>query len=224
MIKKIINIMLFSILLPLDYSLEDVNPNSNTFGANIGPSYFQNQGQVISMSVFNWETWGSWRALFAQLCDLNNNNTWDTDKVSLIGVGIGSGGSGALDAMLNGASVPWVLDPSENVWDEFLGPNAPRRQIVLLDQNLEKRFQQQYSGALNNTQINELVNIIEQLIDEASILLGDMNADSILNVLDVIILVNMALGTAEIDFNVSWKEIKNNNGVLVDFIWPKKLK
>ena len=56
MIKKIINIMLFSVLLPLDYSLEDVNPNSNTFGANIGPSYFQNQGQVISMSVFNWET------------------------------------------------------------------------------------------------------------------------------------------------------------------------
>ena len=27
-----------------------------------------------------------------------------------------------------------------------------------------------------------------------------------------------------IDFNVSWKEIKNNNGILVDFIWPKKLK
>ena len=30
--------------------------------------------------------------------------------------------------------------------------------------------------------------------------------------------------TIIIDFNVIWKEIKNNNGVLVDFIWPKKLK
>ena len=39
-----------------DFNLEDLNPNSNTFGENIGPSYFQNQGQVISMSVFNWET------------------------------------------------------------------------------------------------------------------------------------------------------------------------
>jgi len=144
------------------------------------------------------------------LCDLNNNNTWDTDKVSLIGVGIGSGGSGALDAMLNGASVPWVLDPSENVWDEFLGPNSPRRQIVLLDQNLEKRFQQQYSGALNNAELNELVTMIEQLIDEASPLLGDMNADSILNVLDVIILVNMALGTAEIDLN---GDMNNDGGI-----------
>ena len=111
----------------------------------------------------------------------------------LIGVGIGSGGAGALDAMLNGASVPWVLDPSEEVWDEFLGPNAPRRQIVLLDQNLEKRFQQQYSGALNNTQLNELVSIIEQLIDEASILLGDMNADNELNILDIVILANLIL-------------------------------
>ena len=26
-----------------------------------------------------------------------------------------------------------------------------------------------------------------------------------------------------IDFNFNWNEIKNNNGSLVDFIWPKKL-
>jgi hypothetical protein len=45
------------------------------------------------------------------LCDLNNNNTWDTDKVSLIGVGIGSGGSGALDAMLNGAQCSLGIRP-----------------------------------------------------------------------------------------------------------------
>ena len=93
---------------------------------------------------------------------MSNNGEWNTDKAVLIGIGTGSGGAGALEGMLNpnnGVEVlsPWVQDPSEEVWDAFLGPNAPRRQIVLLDQNLEKRFQQQYGGAMSTSEKAELL-------------------------------------------------------------------
>ena len=136
------------------------------------------------------------------MCDLSNTGAWDTDKAVLIGIGIGSGGDTGLNGMIDqeGADSPWVQDPSEEVWDQFLGENAPRRQIVLLDHNLEKRFQQQYGGPLNNQEEAELLQAIQNLIDEIP-LLGDMNGDQNLNVLDVIILVNMALGNVEIDLN-----------------------
>ena len=145
---------------------------------------------------------------------MSNNGEWDTDKAVLIGVGTNAGGSGALEGMLNpnnGVEVlaPWVQDPSEEVWDEFLGPNAPRRQIVLLDQNLEKRFQQHYGGAMNDNEKEELLLAIQELIDEIA-LAGDMIGDQILNVLDVIIIVNMALGNAEIDLN---GDMNNDGGI-----------
>ena len=55
-IKNLLIIILsFGILFCLDYSLEDVNPDSETYGIDVGPSYFQSQGQPISMSAFNHE-------------------------------------------------------------------------------------------------------------------------------------------------------------------------
>tara|TARA_A100001037_G_C14595481_1_gene390545 strand:+ start:258 stop:428 length:171 start_codon:yes stop_codon:yes gene_type:complete len=55
--KNIIFILaLFSFLCALDYALEDVNDTSPTFGEIVGPSYFQSEGQVISINYFGWET------------------------------------------------------------------------------------------------------------------------------------------------------------------------
>lgn len=54
--KKILFYILWvNLIFCLDYSLEDVNPNSATFGENVGPSYFQNQNYPISINAFNWE-------------------------------------------------------------------------------------------------------------------------------------------------------------------------
>ena len=52
---------------------------------------------------------------------------------------------------------------------------------------------------------------IEILINELS-LLGDLNGDAILNVLDVILLVNMALGQMEADLN---GDLNGDNGINV---------
>ena len=139
------------------------------------------------------------------MCELSNTNTWDTNKAVLIGIGKALGGDTALNGMINqnGANSPWVQDESGDVWEEFLGDsNAPRKQIVLLDQDLMSRYQFQYSGSsLNNGEVQELLSAIQMLIDEAAILLGDLNGDQNLNVLDIIILVDMTLGGTEIDLN-----------------------
>ena len=77
------------------------------------------------------------------MCDLSNTNAWDTDKAVLIGVGIASGGDAGFNGMIDqeGVIAPWVQDPVKVVWDVFLGENARRRQIVLLDHNLGSSLQ-----------------------------------------------------------------------------------
>ena len=101
-----------------------------------------------------------------------------------------------------GVNSPFVQDLTGDIWEDFLGDaNAPRKQIVLLDSDLNSRYIFQYSGcSLNNSEVTELLGAIQVLVDELSIL-GDLNGDDNLNVLDVIILVNMALGNSEIDLN-----------------------
>ena len=64
------------------------------------------------------------------------------------------------------------------------------------------RYQFQYAGgSLNNQEVQELLSAIQTLIDETNILLGDLNGDQNLNVLDVIILVDMSLGGSDPDLN-----------------------
>ncbi len=212
--KKILFIILsICWIFPLDYSLEDVNETSETFGDFVGPSHFLAQDK-LTITFFAWETWGGWRTVFTQLCDLSNNNAWDTEKAVLVGLGNGSGGQGALDGMagIDGNNAAWVQDPNLETWEEFLGSSsAPRRQVVLLDGNLNKRYQFQYSGGgITNAQEIELLNAIDELINEFSQLQGDMNQDNVLNVLDVIIVVNMALGNIEIDLN---GDMNNDGGI-----------
>jgi len=58
----------------------------------------------------------------------------------------------------------------------------------------------EYTHSGNNTMIARAQKYAIGAFDQ-EIILGDINGDEILNVLDVILIVNMALGTAEIDLN-----------------------
>ena len=53
--KIILAICMITFSLSLDYSLEDVNMTSETFGTIIGPSYFLDQDK-LTMTIFSWET------------------------------------------------------------------------------------------------------------------------------------------------------------------------
>ena len=108
--------------------------------------------------------------MFAQLCELNNSNSWDTEKAQLIGVGIGVGGTSSLNGMVNpsGVNSPWVQDFNYDVWNQLLeGYSLDRKKIVLLDANKERRYVFQYSGGgLNDSEVANLISKIEELVAE----------------------------------------------------------
>lgn len=212
----LIFIIFFTNVFTLDYSLSDVNTTSDSYQEIVGPSYFSDQGKSISINYFGWENWGGWRSIFVQLCNLSNSNTWDTDAAVLIGVGVGAGGNSGLNGIINieGVNAPFVQDETGQVWEDFLGSeDAPRKQVVLLDQDFNHRYQFQYNGAeLNASELNELLGSIQILIEEANFILGDLNSDQILNVLDVILLVSIALGDSEFT-NIG--DMNNDGGINV---------
>lgn len=58
--KYILSLFITAFVFSLDYSLEDVNTTSNTFGQFVGPSYFQadefsDDNKLVSINYFGWE-------------------------------------------------------------------------------------------------------------------------------------------------------------------------
>ncbi len=125
------------------------------------------------------------------MCDLNDSGAWDTDKVVLIGIGIGAGSISSWDV-----TGPWVQDFTMGVWNQFLeGTDGARKKVVLVDSSLERRYIGVYSGSsISDPQLNELYAQIQILIDEMVVVVpGDINGDGELNVVDVISVVNLIL-------------------------------
>ena len=69
----------------------------------------------------------------------------------------------------------------------------------------------EYNLPGNNTMIPRAQKYAVDAFDQ-EIILGDINGDEILNVLDVILIVNMALGTDEVDLN---GDMNNDGGINV---------
>lgn len=125
------------------------------------------------------------------MCDLNDSGAWDTDKVVLIGIGIGAGSISSWNV-----TGPWVQDFTMGVWNQFLeGTDGIRKKVVLVDSSLERRYIGVYSGSsISDPQLNELYAQIQILIDEMVVVVpGDINGDGELNVVDVISVVNLIL-------------------------------
>ena len=113
-----------------DFTLEDINPDSDTFGELIGPSYFTDN--VLVLGFFH-EYWGTCRARFELLNDLYlellSENILD---VKFIGIGKDQYSS-SLDGMLNGRILPWVQDNSSDgypVWSEY---GASQRDVFFIN-------------------------------------------------------------------------------------------
>ena len=152
--------------------------------------------------------------MYTQLCDLSNNNAWDTEKAVIVRSWKWKRRIRSFRCYgdTDGNDAPWVVDSDLETWEDFLGSSsAPREQLVLLDKDLNKRYQFQYPGSgISPSREVELIEAINLLIDEFSMLQGDMNEDSLLNVLDVIIIVNMAIGNLDVDLN---GDMNNDGGI-----------
>ena len=131
---KKIHISLFFCSLALygqgDFNLEDLNPNSDTFGEMIGPDDYLGD---ICIVYFGHEYWGACRSRFGFLNTVYNDLvSMGISDVAIIGVGKDEF-NGTLDGMIDGRILPWVEDVEDDgypVWQDY---DAVQRSTYLLD-------------------------------------------------------------------------------------------
>jgi len=131
-LKKYLLAFIFSTLVfgQNDFSLEDINPLSDTYEQLIGPSYFAENLVVLG---FFHEYWGSCRARFGLLndiyLDIVSENIVD---VKIIGIGKDQYTS-SLDGMINGRVLPWVQDSSSNNYEVWSNFEANQRDVFFIN-------------------------------------------------------------------------------------------
>ena len=171
-----------------DFSLEDINPNSQSFGQIISPSNFESQVSLYYFGHFNWVLCTS---LFGQLSDFSQDlESNGIENVNCIGIGKDNFIS-SLSNWTNGNSIPIVADSSPfSVWSDW---EAGQRDLFIVDTNGQIRYHENISSGFDN---DYFYNLVMELLDEANnTLTGDINGDAMVNVLDVVTLVNIILGS-----------------------------
>ena len=141
----------------LNFSLEDLNPSSETFGMNIGPQFFN---EKVTLYYFPYsETWGTCQNRFGSLNSLYFEYGGSNSNLRIIGVGKDDGND--VTPIIQNRVLPYVKDnSSQNVWESW-SPND--RDLFFLDKdgyfhtkiNLDSGFPE-----------NDIRQIIDQLLEQ----------------------------------------------------------
>ena len=189
--KKILYILLLHSYLFCDYeySLEDYNSTSPTYGSNVWEPEYLN---YITMHYFGTQNWGGWTATFGQLSDfqeeLKNNDGYE--NIVIIGVGQ-TIMSGANNSFCANSDLPLVMDihPNFPIREQF-SPYYQSHALVILD------YDGNYIGAVDVTNLgNAQKDYIRSVLAEhyQQSVLGDFNGDGFVNVQDVVLTVNLVM-------------------------------
>ena len=157
--RIILSILLLSICYSqtYDYSLEDINTSSSTYGEVISPEYFIGQ---ITLHYFGHQNWGTCTArvgyLNALYSDLLNEGI---DNVKIIAIGKGQY-SGDNSQWTEGNSIPIVADPSPNtLWTSW---GVSQWDVIFLDSNGE--YIADFN--INEWDYNKVYNQIKDILPE----------------------------------------------------------
>ena len=197
--KKLIVIFLMPVLIfaEYQYSLEDYNPTSPTYGMDVWNPEYSN---FMTLHFFSSQGWAGWTSTFGQLSDFQEEirNDYGFENVVIIAVGQ-SNTSGFNSSFCSNSDLPLVIDqyPSLPIRDQFgeSSFNEFHKSVIILGHDGE------YLGQISVNSVsvgvkNYILGIIEANYQEDS-LLGDLNNDEILNILDVIQLINVILDGEE---------------------------
>ena len=172
-----------------DYSKEDVNTTSVTYGDMVWqPSYTG----YITLHYFTTQGWAGWTSIFGQLSDFQDELHADGyDQVVIIGVGQSAQQNFNSNFCAN-SNLPLILDqsPTLPIYSAF---NGSHREVVILDVDGVTEL---HRVVLNSTYFPLYEDEIREIIVSnypGNTIIGDVNSDDIVNVLDVIELVNMTL-------------------------------
>ena len=169
-----------------NYSLEDLNSTSDYYQQNVGTSFFSGQ---ITLHYFGHFNWGTCTARFGQLNDLYGDLVINGyNQVKLIGVGKSQHIS-FLSNWTNGNDASVCADDSPYpIWSEW---GASQRDLFVLDHDGNIVFHENVTGGIPSDLSDLIIDLVSQIPDDYQ--LGDTNSDGVLNVLDVVLMVNLAL-------------------------------
>ena len=127
------------------------------------------------MSDFQYEIW----------------DTYDYENVIIIAVGqtnIDNFNSNFCED----SDLPLVMDqyPFLPIRNQF-APYSDHKEVAILGYNNEIIGNLTLNNGLNNSSKNYILDILEEYYDQ--VMLGDVNGDNILNILDIVIVVNLIL-------------------------------
>ena len=207
--KKILLILFVPALMICDeyeYSLQDYNTTSPTFGDNVwNPEY---EG-FITMHYFSSQGWAGWTGTFGQLSNFQEelrNDEPDNGYENVVIIAVGQSNiSNFNNNFCANSDLPLVMDqyPSLPIRAQF-SPYGQHKQLVIVGYDGELLGYITLNG-LGNSQKNYIRGILEEHYQhEPESVLGDVNGDTTVNIQDVILLVNYILnGQGDIDGDIN---------------------
>ena len=194
--NKIINIVLacfFTVLMAdYQYSLEDMNSTSPTYGLDVWNPEYQD---YMTLHFFSSQGWAGWTSTFGQLSDFQDEirNDYGYENVVIIAVGQ-SNTSGFNSSFCGNSNLPLVIDTytSLPIREQFgeTSFNEFHKDIIILGHD-EEYLGQITVNSLSVGVKNYILNIIAENYQQS--ILGDLNADGAINIQDIILLLNMIL-------------------------------
>ena len=195
--KIILSALLFTVILfsqELEYSLEDKNSSSPTYGMDV---WFPEYQGYITLHYFSSQGWNGWTAVFGQLSNFQEElRSEGYENIVIIGVGQSVANNFNSNFCAN-SDLPLVVDlyPDYIIREAFSGGH---KDLVIIDSNqIEIGRINVGAGIIPSTE-SYIRNVIEQNYPEES-MLGDINLDEIVNIQDIILLINMILSQESSD-------------------------
>ena len=191
---------LYNIILPVflltsflfsqefQYSMEDSNSSSPTYGSNV---WFPEYENYITLHYFTSQGWNGWTITFGQLSNFQEELRLEGyENIVIIGVGQSVANNFNSNFCLN-SNLPLVIDmyPEYVIREAFSGDH---KSIVILDVNQNEIGRISVGGGLIPSAEDYIRGIILENYPEESIL-GDINGDESINVQDIILLITMIL-------------------------------
>ena len=192
--KKLLIIFLLPVFMfseEFEYSLQDYNATSQTYGLDVWNPEYSN---FITLHYFSSQGWAGWTSTFGQLSNFQDELRNDDGYENVVIVAIGQSNISNFNSnFCANSDLPLVMDqyPSLPIRDQF-SPYGLHKQIVILDQEGNFIGSLILNSGLSVGAKNYIRNAIEENYQEES-LLGDINEDTLINIQDIILLINIIL-------------------------------
>ena len=189
--KKILLILSLTsyIFCNYQYSLEDYNTTSPTFGDNVWePEYLD----YITMHYFATQGWAGWTATFGQLSNFQEELRNDDGYEDIVIIAVGQTNISAFnDNYCANSDLPLVMDPYPDLpIREKFSPYGLDHYLVILDYN-GNYIDHIDVFSLGNSEKSQIRSILEEYYQQS--IIGDVNWDSVVNVQDIVLSVNLVM-------------------------------